>query len=498
MRSDRRVFKNSCHPGQVLLGMALSRDLVQQIRFGNARNEIPVRVRLAPLARMTRLAGMTRFVVILLAFVFVLGPVRAQESDIQIFTTPGGIEVWLKKESTIPIVSFNIALRGGTSLDPQGKEGLANMVSGLLDEGAGEYDSQGFQDRLDELSVRMSFDIGRDAFYGSLTTFKAGLDDAVDLFRLALTAPRFDPEPIERIRGQILVGLLHDAEDPDAQAWRNWSKAAFPDHVYGRPTDGTAESVGAITQEDLARFVTENFTRDRLLVAVVGDIDADRTMALVDVLFAGLPAVGAPITIPDVVPRTGETLVVEMDVPQSVIVFGLPGLARDDPDFYVAYVLNKALGGGGLNTRFFEEIRKARGLAYSVSSFVYAYDRAGLWLGATGTQNARAGETLDVVREILADVAENGITAEELDDAKAYLTGSFPLRLDSNDAIAGMLLSIQMDGLGADYIEARNGYIDAVAAEDVQRVARRILKADDLLVVVAGRPEGITATTTVD
>jgi zinc protease len=198
------------------------------------------------------------------------------------------------------------------------------------------------------------------------------------------------------------------------------------------------------------------------------------------------------------VPATGQTIIVDMAVPQSAIVFGLPGVTRDDPDFYAAYVLNKALGGGGLNNRFFEEIRKARGLAYSASSFVYAYDHAGLWLGATGTQNARAGETLDVVREILRDVAENGISQAELDDARDYLTGSFPLRLDSNDAIAGMLLSIQMDDLGEDYIEMRNGYIDAVTPQDVQRIAERLLKADDLLVVVAGSPEGITASTTVD
>jgi len=489
MQCDPMLTTNVCHPGQ---GALHRRSGASRVRCHPV--EIPARVCSAHLAGMTRLFGL----VLLAVTLFALQPASAQDSDIQVLTTPAGIEVWLKEEPSIPIVSFNIAFRGGASLDPQGKEGLANMVSGLLDDGAGELDSQAFQERLDELSIRMSFDIGRDAFYGSLTTLKAGLDDAADLFHLALAAPTFDPEPVERIRGQILVGLLREAEDPNARAWRAWSEAAFPDHVYGRPTDGTAESVESITQQDLIDFVTGNFTRDRLVIAVVGDISAERTMALVDVMFADLPAAGAAIEIPDVVPATGETIVVEMDVPQSAIVFGLPGLTRDDPDFYAAYVLNKALGGGGLNNRFFEEIRKARGLAYSASSFVYAYDHAGLWLGATGTQNARAGETLDVLRDILRDVAENGISQAELDDARDYLTGSFPLRLDSNDAIAGMLLSIQMDDLGQDYIEMRNSYIDAVTPQDVQRIAERLLRADDLLVVVAGSPEGITASTTVD
>jgi len=448
------------------------------------------------------LSGMTRLSIggvfaVLLAAMFVATPVGAAD-DIEILTTPSGIEFWLKSEPSIPIVAMEMAFRGGATLDPEGKDGLTNMLTGLLDEGAGDLESQAFQDRLDELSVRMSFDAGRDAFYGSLTALTANLDEAADLFRLALTAPRFDDEPVERIRGQILVGLLQEEEDPHSRAWQTWSRTAFPDHPYGRPVDGTADTVGAIAAADLAGYVADNFTRDRLVLAIVGDIGADEAIDLVDTIFGTLPANGAPLETPTVEPVTGLVEVVDMDVPQSAIVFGLPGLLRDDPDFYAAYVLNKALGGGGLNTRLFEEVRKERGLAYSVSTFVYSYDHAGLWLGSSGTQNARAGETLDVIRQVLEDVAENGITAQELDDARDYLTGSFPLRLDSNGAIANMLLSVQLQDLGEDYLENRNGYIEAVTADDVQRVARRLLDTEDLLVVVAGQPVGITPSDPVD
>ncbi len=442
----------------------------------------------------TRLAA----VLMMAAAALSLTSVRASADDIQILTTPAGIEVWLKSESSIPIVSLEMAFRGGASLDPEDREGLANMITGLLDEGAGELESQAFQERLDELSLRMRFDIGRDALYGSMTSLTPNLDESADLFRLALTEPRFDPEPVERIRGQIMIGLLQDEEDPHARAWSTFSSTAFPGHVYGRLVDGTPETVEAITKEDLAGFVGENFTRDRLVVSVVGDIDAERTMELIDHIFAGLPAEGAPIAVPDVEPVSGVVDVIAMDVPQSAIVFGLPGLMRDDPDFYAAYVLNKALGGGGLNTRLFEEVRKERGLAYSVSTYVYAYDQAGLWLGSAGTQNARAAETLEVIRAVLKEVSANGITQQELDDARDYLTGSFPLRLDSNQAIAGMLLSIQLQDLGVDYIEKRNSYIDAVTPDDIRRVAGRLLHVDDLLVVVAGQPVGITPTESVD
>jgi len=415
----------------------------------------------------------------------------AHAAGIETFTTPAGIEVWLKNEPSIPILSLDFAFRGGASLDPADQPGLANMVSGLLDEGAGELDSKAFQDRLDELSVQLSFDAGRDEFHGGLTTLTENQDEAFDLLALALNEPRFDAEPVERIRGQIVINLRNDAQSPDAVAWQAFSAAAFPDHPYGRPVDGTLESVGAITAQDLQGYVTSAFTRDRLVVSAVGAIDAAILGPLIDRAFAELPEAGVALDTPDVTAQAGRVEVIDMDVPQSAIAFGLPGMSRDDPDFYAAFVLNKALGGGGLNTRLFEEVRKKRGLVYSVGTYLYPYEHAGLWLGSAGTQNARAGETLQVIRDVLADVVANGITTTELDDAKAYLTGSFPLQLASNAGIASMLVTMQLDRLGADYLETRNGYIEAVTAEDVRRVAQRLLDPDNMLVVVTGRPEGI-------
>lgn len=422
----------------------------------------------------------------------------ARAADIDVIETPGGLEVWLKREPTIPIVALNFAFRGGASLDPEGREGLASMVSSLLDEGAGELDSQAFQDRLDELSVRMGFSSGRDAFFGSLVTLKENTDEAFDLLALALNDPRFDDEPVERIRGQILVGLSYDAEDPNSVAWRTWSETAFPDHTYGRPVDGTPETVAAITADDLKSFAKDAFARDRLIIAAVGDIEPERLADLVDRVFADLPDSGASIDVTDTRPSTGQTIVVDMDVPQSTIVLGLPALMRDDPDYYAASVLNKALGGGGLNNRLFEEVRKERGLAYSASTSLSPFDHTGLLIGSAGTQNARAGETIDVIKEVLADVAANGITQAELDDARDYLTGSFPLRLDSNGEIARILVAVQMHDLGLDYLDNRNGFIEDVTLADVNRLAAELLKPEDLLIVVAGRPDGVVSTAPVE
>lgn len=435
-----------------------------------------------------RPSALPALAVLLAAVVAAAGP--AQGTALQVLTTPSGIRLWLREEPAIPIVALEVAFRGGSALDPAGREGLAAMAAALLGEGAGDLDSRAFRERLDASSVRMSFRAGRDAFYASLTTLADRLDEAGELFRLALSAPRFDPGPVERIRTRILADLAHDREDPHTRAWRAWAAAAFPDHPYGRPPDGTPASVAAIAASDLAAFAATHLARDRVRVAVAGAIDAAAAVALVERVLAGLPERGPPPAIAGTVPVTGRVEIVEMATPQSVIVFGLPAPGRDDPDFYAAQVLDRALGGGS-ESRLFREVRSARGLAYAVSSGLYSRQASSLWLGQATTRNARAGETLEVVRAVLAEVAAHGLAPEELADARAWLKGALALRLDGNRSIARALLAIQLDGLGADYLDRRPGLIERVTAADVRRVARRLLAPADPLVVVVGRPEGI-------
>lgn len=432
-------------------------------------------------------------VLALLAAIVAAAPAgRAEGDGIQVLTTPSGIRLWLKEEPAIPIVALEIAFSGGAALDPAGKEGLAAMAAALLDEGAGSLDSQAFRERLDASSIRMSFRAGRDAFHGSLTTLARHLDEAGELFRLALAAPRFDPGPVERIRTRILANLAHDREDPHARAWQAWAAAAFPGHAYGRVLDGTPASVAAIAASDLAAFASAHLARDRVRVAIAGAIDAAAAVALVERVLGGLPERGAAPAIARTEAASGRIEIVEMATPQSVIVFGRPAPGRDDPDFYAAQVLDRALGGGS-ESRLFREVRDARGLAYAVSSGLYSRQAAGLWLGQATTRNAQAGEVLAVVRAVLAEAAAHGLGVEEVADAKAWLKGALALRLDSNRAIARTLLAIQLDGLGADYLDRRAGLIEQVTDDDVRRMARRLFAPGDLLVTIAGRPEGIAA-----
>lgn len=436
-----------------------------------------------------RLVGAAAF---LLVGVFALVPARAIE--IQRVVSPGGVEAWLVEDHTNPIIAVRFAFDGGAALDPDGREGLAEMVSSLLDEGAGDLDSQAFQRRLEDLAVRLRFDAGRDTFGGHLKTLTKNRDAAFDLLRLALTAPRFDDEPVARIRNQILAGLRRELENPSTIASRTLLRALFPDHPYGRPVGGTPESIAAITTGGLKRFVEKRLARANVAIGVVGDITPKVLAGLLDSTFGGLPERAAPGRVAETKPAlSNELIVVTKPVPQSAIVFGQEGIKRDDPDFYAAYVMNYVLGGGGFTSRLYGEVREKRGLAYSVYSSLYPLDHAALILGGAGTANARVAETLSVVREEWRRLAAGGLTEKELADAKTYLTGSFPLRFTSSGRIASMLVGMQRDNLGIDYLERRNSYIEAVSLDDVNRVARRILHADRLIVVVVGEPDGVTS-----
>lgn len=412
-------------------------------------------------------------------------------SKVERVVSPGGIEAYLIEEPAIPFMSLALHFKGGAALDPAGKDGLAYMVSGLLDEGAGELDSQAFRTELEDRAIRLSFDAGRDSFTGQLKTLTVQRDRAFELLRLALVEPRFDAEPVERIRHQIQASLRRRAEDPDYVVSRTWFENALPDHPYGRPVQGTIESLNAITTGDLRHFVRERLAKDNLVIGVAGDISAEELGPLLDRAFGDLPETSASLDIPFAQPAGGDTVVVRKNVPQSRVMFGHGGIAREDPDFYAAYVANHILGGGGFTSRLTDEVREKRGLAYSVYSYLYPMDHAPLWLGGLGTANVSVDQAIRLVRQEVARMAAGEIDAEALGDAKTYLTGSFPLRLTSNDQIAGMLVSMQVNDLGIDYLERRNDYIEAVTLDDVRRVAARLYDPADLLVVVVGDPEGL-------
>ena len=412
----------------------------------------------------------------------------ASAIDIQEVTSPGGIKAWLVSDSTVPLVAVDFAFAGaGSSQDPDDKTGRANLLSAMLDEGAADYDSVAFQTALRDNAVRLSFDPSRDQFYGDMRVISANLERGFDLLALALNEPRFEDEAMRRMQASIIASLRREQTDPDSIAGRLWSRTAFPDHPYGRPANGTPESIAAMTREDLEAALT-GFGKDNLVISVVGDVDAETLGPLLDRAFSGLPDTATLTPVPEVEAATGQTASEVIATPQTSIRFGGPGIARKDEDFIPAYVMNHILGGGSFSSWLFEEVREKRGLAYSVYSYVAPFDHTAIFGGGTATRNDRAMEAVEVIMAQLQRMATEGPTEAELDDAKAYLTGSYALRFGSSNSTARQLLAIQLEDLGKDYIDRRNSLIEAVTLADVRRAAARILGEGKPTVAVVGAP----------
>jgi zinc protease len=435
-----------------------------------------------------------RAVVALLALPLLAAPALA--TTIERVVSPGGIEAWLVHEPAVPMIAIDFAFVGGAAQDAPGKGGTASLVASLLDEGAGDLDAKTFHARLERKAIELGFQAERDTLRGTLRTLTENKDEAFEYLRLAVTQPRFDQSDVEVIRAQILSMLRRATTSPTDIANLRWWQVAFADHPYGRPVNGTLESVPTVTIADLKDYTHRVLARENLKVAVVGDIDAETVKVMLDRVFGGLPAQPELKPVANVSPQgLGRRIVVKVDVPQAVVAFGGPGIARKDPDFMAAYIVNHILGGGAFSSRLYQEVREKRGLAYSVYDSLVWLNHSALFLGGTATRADRAGETLDVIDKEIHRLANEGPTADELAKAKAYLNGSFVLNLDTSSKIAALLVQLQLDGLGIDYFTRRPEMINGVTLEDARRVAKRMLDSG-MLVTVAGRPEGIASTST--
>ena len=435
---------------------------------------------------------MRRAVVALLALPLLAAPALA--TTIERVVSPGGIEAWLVHEPAVPMIAIDFAFVGGAAQDSLGKGGTATLVASLLDEGAGEFDAKTFHARLERRAIELGFQAERDTLRGTLRTLTENKEEAFDYLRLALTRPRFDPSDVEVIRAQVASLLRRVESSPTDIANLRWWQVAFADHPYGRPVNGTLESVPTVTIADLKDYTRRVLARGNLKVAVVGDIDAESVKVMLDRVFGALPAQPELKPVPNVLPQgMGRRVVVKLDVPQAVVTFGGPGIARKDPDFMAAYIVNHILGGGAFSSRLYQEVREKRGLAYSVYDSLVWLNHSALFLGGTATRADRAGETLAVIDKEFHRLAEDGPTADELAKAKAYLNGSFVLNLDTSSKIAALLVQLQLDGLGIDYFTRRPEMINGVTLEDARRVAKRLLDSG-MLVTIAGQPEGLVST----
>jgi zinc protease len=363
----------------------------------------------------------------------------------------------------------------------------------MLTDGAGTLPAEAFRLREEDAAVSLGFSASPDRLSGALRVLSAGRDEGFDLLRLAMAEPRFDPDMLEQRRAQAIAGLNQADQRPASVAQRTLMATMFAGHPYAQDSSGLRETLKTLTPADLKARAAALLTRGDLIVAAVGDIDAAELARQLDQAFGSLPPGAPQPALPDWTPPTKpRTVMIERPVPQSSVLIAMPGIMREDPDWYAALVMAHILG-GGQQSRLFDEVREKRGLAYSVSSAIRTSAKASMLVISTGSANERVAEAIRVIRSELVRLRTDGITDPELAEAKTYLTGALALSLDSSGAIAGLLHGLQIDKLPRDILDKRAGLIAAVTAEDVRRVAGRLLRDDAMTTVVVGKPVGLAA-----
>src|SRR5262245_21120814 len=416
-------------------------------------------------------------------------PVAAEAITVKPVQSPSGVETWLSEEHAIPMIAVEVALPAGSSYDPSDKPGLASLTASLLDEGAGDLPAEAFKQALEARAIRLGASADRDYITISMTTLKDNADEAFRLLGLVLSHARFDQEAVERMRVATLASLNQQDQQPSTVASKAWFATYFGTHPYAHSESGTPSGVQAITINDIKNFAASHMVRDRVKVSVAGDINEAQLRRYLQQLFVSLPAKSVPV-----VPRPPEagkpgSSTIPRNEAAPVAVFGFAGPMRLDPDFIPTFVANYILGGGGFSSRLMDEVRDKRGLTYGISTGLADYKSTALIVGSVQSEKTKITTALDVTKSELSRFAKDGATAKELADAKTYLTGSYPLGLDSNAKIARTLNAYQRQGLTPDYVEKRNGLINAVTLQQVNAMAKKYYDPSKLVIVIAGTPD---------
>lgn len=418
----------------------------------------------------------------------------AQAGQIQEVVSSKGVKAWLIESHTLPMVSIEVNFRAGSAFEPKGKEGVSDLTASLLDEGAGELDAKGFKQALEAIGARFGAGGDTQDISVNMSTLSEHKARAFELMGLALRAPRFDADAVARMRDRLMANIRQGDEEPSTVAWRLMRPAVYGDHPYTNSGEGTLASVGALGKADAAAWHRENFTRSNMVVAVVGDITAGELAALLDVVVGDLPQGDGRKAITYGPKAMSPTIArKQMKVPQGTVLLGQLGFERKHPDYYAMLVMNEILGGGVLTSRLGADVREKHGLVYDVRSVNAPLPFNGMFYVSLATDNAKVAKALSLVRKHLNLIRDKAVSVREFDDAKAYLVGSFPLRLDSNAKLLTMMAMMQSEGLGIDYLQQWPKRIAAVTREDVQRVAQELIRPDDMTLVVVGDGKALDA-----
>lgn len=419
-------------------------------------------------------------------------PLGASALQVKEIKANHGVKAWLVEDYHVPVVHVMIAFKNaGAASDPDGLEGRSACVAEMMMEGTTKLDSQSFNQALEDGAINLDTSVSSDQLTITLHTLSENKEKAFELMAQALRDAAFSPAKLDEVKQRIKSALKQRESNPEYVAETEWVKLAFPGHPYSKPVYGTQNSIDKLTVEQLKAYRETHLTRQNMIIAVVGAIKESEAESLISRALSDLPEhfkPDAPIIDRDVSDQP-ITKQIERDIPQSVMIFGKKGVARNDKDFYAAYVANYILGGKGLNSRLSEAIRQTHGLAYDVSSDLEPLQHTAAWQGQFGTRHGGELQALDLLRENMTRMAEQGATQDEFESAISYITGSFPLNMDRSESIANYLILMQLYDLGMDYLAKRNDYFRAVTLDQVNQVAKQLFDPSQLILVRVGQPD---------
>jgi len=432
-----------------------------------------------------------RVTVFLLSTVYCLLSADAFALDIKRTVLPNGLTVLHVERHNLPIVMVTLLVKASPLDESPDKAGLANLTAELLTEGTKKRKATDISEEIEFIGASLGASVDSDYTLITLSVLKKDIAKGFELFSDIALNPTFPEEEIKRNKELIKGSLKQSGEDPSFIANRAFKKAVYGELPYGRLVTGVIETIDAVRKEDILRFHSELYRPNNTLLSVVGDLSGDELNSLIARFLlewkageiAKRPSLPAPV-------KKRETILVDRDLTQANIILGHGGVSRGNPDYYAVSLMNYILGGGGFSSRLMQTVRDEMGLAYDIRSFFAPYKEGGLFKVVVQTKNESANTVINVIDEQVKRIRAEQITDQELEDAKAYLTGSFPRRLDTNRKIADFLAVVEFYGLGLDYVEKYPQYIKSITKADVLRVAKKYLETD-LVTVVVGRQSKI-------
>ncbi|MEW6109638.1 MAG: pitrilysin family protein [Nitrospirota bacterium] len=401
---------------------------------------------------------------------------------------PNGITLLHAERKSLPIVTVVVAIKAGSVVEPPGKAGLANLTVELLNEGTKKRSSKDISEEIEFVGGTLDASGGSDYITVTLSVLKKDLALGFDILSDIIINPAFSYDEMERLKSIIKSSIIRQKEEPHEVASKAFLKAVYGDHPYGRPVEGTEETIENITRQDIVNFHSAYYVPNNTIMSVVGDVSSNELKSLIDTYMRGWKkAEIKDPALPDL-NFSDKTRVIKIDkkITQSNIIIGHLGIKRDNPDYYAVSVMNYILGGGGSASRLMDNIRENRGLSYDVYSFFSAGKYAGNFQAGLQTKNQTANEAITEILKEMERMRTQPVTDKELEDAKAYLTGSFPLRIDTNSKIAGFLIGVEFFDLGLDYVNGYKKFINSVTKDDILRVSRKYLDPDHYILIVVG------------